>query len=111
MNFRKTSRDTSEPGYLSLEESGFAEGNFRYSESQGPERDFEILERYRVIINGFIANPESASTEVNRTFLSRLYYNDAVLARDAKLRESLREKVLNSTPVLKASMEIVRGDQ
>jgi len=79
-----------------------------YRESQGDEGNAEILERYKVMINYFLENPHRATTRTNMKILTSIYYNDRVLMQNEKLREKLRQEILNSP---EAKMERARNKE
>ncbi len=68
-----------------------------YSESQGKERDAEILGRYKTIIDYFAEDTRRAANRININMLSALS-SDEVLAQDRGYVEKV-VRILSSKPV------------
>jgi len=58
-------------------------GPFWYTESQGEERDREILKRYETIIDYFAEHPERAYAPKNFEILMGLLFNDPLMRNSA----------------------------
>jgi len=82
---------------MESERSILENGEFWYSESQGSERDAEILDRYETIISHYRGKEQKISAET-RLKLENLYYSDAVLKSDEVLRGELCNFLFGGPP-------------
>ena len=66
-----------------------------YRKSQGKKGNREIIERYKVVIDYFIRNPERAVSEINQRLISEMVYNDVILQEHRSLCHMILGRILN----------------
>ena len=64
-----------------------------YSDRVGENREKEVLERYKVIIDYYVANPHRIPS--NSRELELLCYGDKILKKDKLLRKKLNELLID----------------